>query len=1180
MLLELLAPEPVAPLLVDVVSVPVEDPETEPEPEAEPEIEPDAFTLELLVSDEVALEVEDFSIFEELAELLAAGAEADEVSLISVLLLCVSREQPGPRVSAAAINAVAPNKPRFFLFMINLSVKVEETATRSFGGPARIDFRSGQDVPSVGPRTVAGTIPDARRRKAALPKFPRKLIFLAPCSEKIAQWTPSAPPVPRTGESPVRLSGLTRQLALETEWPPPNLSWSSLLLRMNLPTASTSDTAAFLHTALPAELLLSAIVDSSDDAIISKSLDGTITSWNRAAARIFGYTAEEILGRSVLTLIPPERHPEEDAILERLRHGERIDHFESVRVRKDGTRFPVAMTISPVKAADGRIVGASNVARDVSAQQKDAEIRNLLAAIVESSDDAIVSKDLNGMITSWNRGAERVFGYRPEEIIGRSVLTLIPPEHHDDEPMILGKLRRGERIDHFETTRVRKDGVRIRVSLTISPIRDGSGQLVGASKVARDITVQRDAELALRRLAAIVDSSDDAIISKNLDGIIQSWNQAAERMFGYTAAEAIGRPVTMLMPPAQANEEPVILARLSRGERIDHHETVRRRKDGALIDVSLTISAIRDSSGKVIGASKIARDVTHQKRQDQERTLLLKKEQEARAELEALIEASRGLSADLNLETTVQRATDIATKLSGAKFGAFFYNVVNERQESYVLYTLSGAPRSAFEKFGLPRNTAVFAPTFNGEGVVRVADITADPRYGKNAPHHGMPRGHLPVRSYLAVPVISRKGETIGGLFFGHPDAGVFTERAERIVVGLAAQASIAIDNAKLYTSLQNSIDRLNFSLDALEVGDWSWDVSTDEMRLSDRTADIYGLPRGVRGTREDLRAVIHPDDRERARAAAREATEKRSDYAIDYRVVHPTQGERWIAAKGRPRFDETGGLTGMIGVVQDVTERKRIEVELRESRTKLESHAQMLEQHVAERTARLRETIGELEAFSYTVSHDMRTPLRAMHGYADRLLRVYRASLDPEAIHHLERISKNAQRLELLVRDVLAYSRVSKDEVQLGPVNLEHFLDSLLPTLPELQREGVRLTVHRPLPPVSAHEAYLSQVFTNLLGNAVKFAAEGRAPEIEISARRERDRVTISVRDNGIGIAPEHFQRIFEIFGRVYPEKKFEGTGIGLSIVRKAVQRMGGDISVASAPGEGSCFSFTLSPA
>jgi two-component sensor histidine kinase len=181
---------------------------------------------------------------------------------------------------------------------------------------------------------------------------------------------------------------------------------------------------------------------------------------------------------------------------------------------------------------------------------------------------------------------------------------------------------------------------------------------------------------------------------------------------------------------------------------------------------------------------------------------------EEREALATLNESGAAIAAELDLDKVVQQVTDAGVTLSGARFGAFFYNVADQAGERLTLFTLSGAPREAFERFGHPRNTPVFAPTFNGEGVVRSEDITKDPRYGQFSPHHGMPKGHLPVRSYLAVPVRSRSGEVIGGLFFGHPDPGVFTERSEQLLEGLAGQAAIALDNARLFQAAQWEIER------------------------------------------------------------------------------------------------------------------------------------------------------------------------------------------------------------------------------------------------------------------------------------------------------------------------------------------------------------------------------------
>jgi PAS domain S-box-containing protein len=242
--------------------------------------------------------------------------------------------------------------------------------------------------------------------------------------------------------------------------------------------------------------------------------------------------------------------------------------------------------------------------------------RYFLAAIIESSDDAIISKNLRGVITSWNGAAQRVFGYAAEEIVGQPILRLVPEELHSEEAEILEKIRAGERIDHYETIRVRKGGEKFSVSVAISPVRDKSGQIVGASEIARDISDRKRFDDSCFRLAAIVDSADDAVISKDLNGIIKTWNQGAYRMFGYTSEEMVGQPMLRLIPEELHYEEDEILRKLRAGERIDHYETTRAQKNGDLVNVSVTISPIRNNEGKVIGASKIARDISDRKRME------------------------------------------------------------------------------------------------------------------------------------------------------------------------------------------------------------------------------------------------------------------------------------------------------------------------------------------------------------------------------------------------------------------------------------------------------------------------------------------------------------------------------------------------------------------------------------
>jgi PAS domain S-box-containing protein len=242
-----------------------------------------------------------------------------------------------------------------------------------------------------------------------------------------------------------------------------------------------------------------AAVDASDAAVISQSLDGIITAWNRGAERIFGYTAVEAVGQHISLIIPEDRKAEADDVCARLARGDTVVRFESVRLARDGRLVPISLIVSPVTDARGAIVGAANVARDLTERRNTEELRAWLAAIVDSSDDAIVSKTLDGVITSWNRGAERIFGYTAAEAVGRHITLIIPEDRLGEEDNVLARLRRGERVDHFETVRRTRDGRLVAISLTVSPVRNARGSMIGASKVARDITERKLAEEALRR---------------------------------------------------------------------------------------------------------------------------------------------------------------------------------------------------------------------------------------------------------------------------------------------------------------------------------------------------------------------------------------------------------------------------------------------------------------------------------------------------------------------------------------------------------------------------------------------------------------------------------------------------------------------------------------------------------
>jgi PAS domain S-box-containing protein len=260
-----------------------------------------------------------------------------------------------------------------------------------------------------------------------------------------------------------------------------------------------------------------------------------------------------------------------------------------------------------------------------------------LAAIMDSSDEAIITTDRDGVVTAWNGAAEKLFGYASGDAIGQPIADLIvPPDRLDEDRDIAARIGRGESIERLPTVRRTRDGHRLFIAVTLSPIRDGRGRVTGTAQLARDVTEQRRADEVRARLAAIVESSADAVISKDLDGVIQSWNPGAEKLFGYSAAEAVGRHITMIVPPERRAEEEEVLAHVRRGEKVDHFETVRIAKDGRRIEISLTVSPVRNAAGDIIGASKIARDISAQRRAAAERADLLAREQAAREEAEAL----------------------------------------------------------------------------------------------------------------------------------------------------------------------------------------------------------------------------------------------------------------------------------------------------------------------------------------------------------------------------------------------------------------------------------------------------------------------------------------------------------------------------------------------------------------
>jgi PAS domain S-box-containing protein len=329
------------------------------------------------------------------------------------------------------------------------------------------------------------------------------------------------------------------------------------------------------------------------------------------------------------------------------------------------------------------------------------------------------------------------------------------------------------------------------------------------------------------------------------------------------------------------------------------------------------------------------------------RSEALSREQALRIEAETLNALARELSSELDMQQLVQKVTDAGTQLSGAKFGAFFFNVVGEDGESYTLYTLSGADRTAFDKFGLPRNTPLFAPTFSGEAVVRCDDVQYDDRYGQNAPHQGMPVGHLPVRSYLAAPVRSRAGDVLGGLFFGHPEPGVFTAHTERVVTGLAAQAAVALDNARLYgqaraeieerkraeTALRESERRYRQLVQGLPAAVYTTDGKGCIQLYNDAAVELWGqTPPGGQprwcGAHKIFQTNGQPLPLDEC-PMAEAVRENRPIRGAEIIIERPDGSRRLALAHPTPMRDSAGKVVGGINMLLDITERKQADAEL-----------------------------------------------------------------------------------------------------------------------------------------------------------------------------------------------------------------------------------------------------------
>ncbi len=752
---------------------------------------------------------------------------------------------------------------------------------------------------------------------------------------------------------------------------------------------------------------LAAIVDSSDDAILSKNLEGIVQSCNAAAERIFGYAAAELIGQPVRILIPPERQGEEDFILSRIRRGERVNHFETVRLTKGGRRIDISLTVSPVRDASGAIIGASKIARDITEQKRARTMESHFAALVESSEDAILSKDLNGIILSCNPTAERLFGYSASELVGRSIRMLIPPERQAEEDDILAKIRRGERIEHFETVRVAKDGRRVEASLSVSPVRDGSGAIVGIAKTLRDITEQKRLaqELAAQQewFRITLASIGDAVIASDGDGRVTYMNGPAETLTGWTTAEAAGSPLAEVFhivneKTRQPVENPTGL--VIRSEHLVGlvNHTVLIDRTGTEHPIADSAAPIRDHAGRITGVVLVFRDVTEERRAE---------------------------------------------------------DAIAEQREWF---------KTTLESIG-------------------DAVIATDAR---------------------------------GRIVFMNPIAEHLTGWRLDDARGRACQDVFAIVNEDTRRTVDNPVTRV--LVEGIVVG------------LANHTVLI-----AADGT------------------------------------------ERQIDDSGAPIRSRDGRIVGVVLVFRDVTERRRVEIERRNAMVERERllDAERAARTDAERANRVK------DEFVAMVSHELRTPLNAMLGWTQLMAK---ANGERDVLMRgVNVIARNTRVQAQLISDLLDISRIvsGKFRLEIQSVDVLAVVTDAVDTMKQ-EADAKRIVVQRDLdtnvPPIAGDPTRLQQVFWNLLSNAIKFTPEGGT--VDVGLRRVGADLEVSVRDTGVGIRAEFLPYIFDRFQQadVSITRQFGGLGLGLAIVKHLVELHGGSIRADSTgEGHGATFSILL---
>ncbi|HZY80572.1 MAG TPA: PAS domain S-box protein [Cyclobacteriaceae bacterium] len=862
-----------------------------------------------------------------------------------------------------------------------------------------------------------------------------------------------------------------------------------------------------------------ALIDQSVDGVTLADFSGNIIYQSPAAERIIGYTLEERRAMSLATLIHPDDIHEVQKLSGLKDHPGASIKYEC-RVRHKNGHYIWMEGVSTNLIDDPNIRAIVNNYREVTErklnEEKVASSERRFRALIENSVDAIVLTDENLKVLYQSPSVERMTGVSLEH---RHANPNVRYTYHEDLPALQKLIEKSKdtpgKAIPFMARLVHLFGHKIWIEGVITNLlKDES---VGAMVFNyRDISERRKLEEQQALFASLVNSSNDAIISKTLDGTITSWNRGAQALFGYTPAEAIGESIMILVPPELRKEETSILERIRKGEFVESFETMRIKKDGSIAYITITASPIRNADGAVVGASNISHDISE--RLDVERKL-----KGERTMLRTLID---NIPDYIYVKNTASRHI-INNKAMVALIGA-----ASEEEtlgKSSIDFFGEGVASGYLEEDQKILNS--------GEGMINFEESTITKG------------GEQKYLLTTKVPLTDEKNNVIGIV-------GVSRDITNQKQTELALRTSkFLLERAQLVANL----------------GHWTMQPgppSTSKLTLSNETCRIFGID-SFDGKLQSFLAFVHPDDLHEVNKAMSSALVNQTPYSLDHRIVTKAGVEKWVHVQTEIMTDDDSELPMLLGIVQDITERKTTESEI------LQLNAS-LEKKVSERTSQLEAVNKELEAFSYSVSHDLRAPLRIIDGFATILMEEADGH-DEKIVKHARTISRNATRMGQLVDDLLNFSRLGRTQMKVTEVDMRALVDQVIEEFQSSDSiKSTSLDIHD-LKPALGDGSLLKQVWVNLISNAIKYSSKKDKPRLEIGMVRNAAVPTWYVKDNGAGFSMDYASKLFGVFQRLHKQDEFDGTGVGLALVQRIILRHGGSVWAEAKVNEGATFYFTL---